>query len=150
MAKAQTIIKPRVELRSDRIFSSRTVLCITRLVSTTRCHKTPIPVAARSKGRYTLVTFPSTVLWQCGRDSWSRNVSKVGYAVTLRACSVCCRYLAVPSKGWYGYGLSRWGRTTWQVTTVRSSRLLYIHDCSGSRNKLGTPWCNARRILLRH
>jgi len=42
----------------------------------------------------------NTVSWQCGRDSWSRNVSKVGYAVTLRAFSVWCRYLAVASKGW--------------------------------------------------
>jgi hypothetical protein len=25
-----------------------------------------------------------------------------------------------------------------------------IHDASGSRNKLGTPWCNARTILLGH
>ena len=41
-----------------------------------------------------------------------RNVSKVGYAVTLRACSVPCRYLAVASKGRYGYGLSRSGRAT--------------------------------------
>jgi hypothetical protein len=27
---------------------------------------------------------------------------------------------------------------------------LYIHDASGSLNKLGPPGCNARRILLRH
>jgi hypothetical protein len=25
---------------------------------------------------------------ECGRDSFPRNVSEVGYAVTLRACSV--------------------------------------------------------------
>jgi hypothetical protein len=56
-------------------------------------------------------------------DSWPRTVPKLGYAVTLRACSVRCRYLAVASKGWYGYGLSMSGRTTWHVTTVRSSRL---------------------------
>jgi hypothetical protein len=42
------------------------------------------------------------------------------------------------------------GLATWHVTTVRSSRLLYIHDASGSSNKLGTPWCNAQSILLRH
>jgi hypothetical protein len=60
------------------------------------------------------------------------------------------RYFAVASKGWYGYGLCRSGCATWHVTTVRSSRLLYIHGASGSRNKLGTPWCNACRILLRH
>jgi hypothetical protein len=41
-----------------------------------------------------------TVSWQCGRDSRPRNVSKVGYALTLRACPVCCQYLAVASKGW--------------------------------------------------
>jgi hypothetical protein len=85
----------------------------------------------------------------CGQESRPRNVSKVGYAVTLLACSVRCRYLAVALKGWYGYGLSRSGRATWHVTTVRSSRLLYIPDASGSRNKQWTPWCNARRILLR-
>jgi hypothetical protein len=97
-----------------------------------------------------VTAYRNTVSWQCRRDSWPRNVSKVGYAVTLRARSMRCRYLAVASKGWYGYGLSRSGRTTWHVTTVSSSSLLYIHDASGSRNKLGTPWCNARRILLRH
>jgi hypothetical protein len=68
----------------------------------------------------------------------------------LWACSVRCRYLAITSKGWYGYGLSKSGRATWQVSIIRSSRLLYIHDASGSRNKLWTPRCNARRILLRH
>ena len=59
-----------------------------------------------------VTAYRNTVSWQCGRDSWPRNVSKVGYAVTLRACSVCCRYLAVASKGWYGYGLSRSERAT--------------------------------------
>jgi len=67
-----------------------------------------------------VIAFRNSVSWQCGRDSWPRNVSKVGYVVTLRACSVCCRYLAVASKGWYGYGLSRSGHATWHVTTVRS------------------------------
>jgi hypothetical protein len=97
-----------------------------------------------------VTTYRNTVSWQCGRGSWPRNVSNVGYVVTLRACSVRGRYLAVASKGWYGYGLSRSGRATWHVTIVRSSRLLCLHDASGSRNKLGTPWSNARRILLRH
>jgi hypothetical protein len=92
----------------------------------------------------------NTISRQCGRDLCPRNVSKAGYAVTLRVCSVRCRYLVVATKGWYGYGLSMSGRATWHVTTVRSSRLLYIYDASVSRNKLGTPWCNARRILLRH
>jgi hypothetical protein len=50
--------------------------------------------------------YRNTISWQCGRDSWPRNVSKVGYAVTLRAYKVRCRYLAVASKWWYGYGLS--------------------------------------------
>jgi len=59
-----------------------------------------------------VTAYSNTVSWQCGRDSWPRNVSKVSYAVTLRACSVCCRYLAVASKGWYGYGRSRRGRAT--------------------------------------
>jgi len=56
-------------------------------------------VACSFKGGYTLVTLP-------------RNVSDVGYAVRLRACSVCCWYSAVASKGGYGYGLSRCGRAT--------------------------------------
>jgi hypothetical protein len=75
---------------------------------------------------------------------------KFGYAVTLRACSMRCRYLSVAWKGWYGYGLGRSGRATWHVTTARSSRLLYIHGVSGSRNKQGTPWCEVRWIMLRH
>jgi hypothetical protein len=96
-----------------------------------------------------VTAYRNTVSWQCGRDSWPRNVLKVGYTITLREFSVRCGYLAAASKGWYGYGLLRSGRVTWYVTTVRSSRL-YIHDASGSCNKLGTLWCKARRILLRH
>ena len=63
------------------------------------------------KGRYTLVTLPRNVTpYRDSVDGTCDHVSKVGYAVTLRACSMCCRYLAVASKGWYGYGLSRCGR----------------------------------------
>jgi hypothetical protein len=92
-------------------------------------------------GTYCNITaYRNTVLW---------HVSKVGYVVMLRACSVRHRYLAVASKGWYGYGM-RSGRATWHVTTFRPSHLLYNHDASGSHNKLGTPWCNARRIPLHH
>ena len=65
-----------------------------------------------------VTVYRNTVSWQCGRDSWRRNVSKIGYAVTLRACSVCCRYLAVASKGWYGYGRNRCGRATWRGTST--------------------------------
>jgi hypothetical protein len=65
-----------------------------------------------------VTAFRNTVSWQCWRDSWPRNVSKVGYAVTLRARSVCCRYLAVASKGWYGYGRSRCGRATSRCTST--------------------------------
>jgi hypothetical protein len=61
-----------------------------------------------------VTAYRNTASWQCGRDSRPRKVSKVGYAVTLRAFSVCCRYSAVASKGWYGYGRSRCGRATWQ------------------------------------
>jgi hypothetical protein len=68
--------------------------------------------------------YHNTVSWQCGQDSWPRNVSKVGYLVTLWACLVCYRCLAVASKGWYGYGLSRSVHAMWHVTTVRSYRLL--------------------------
>jgi hypothetical protein len=87
-----------------------------------------------------------TVWW----DSWPCNVSNIVYAVMLWACLVHCRYLAVTSKGWHGYSLSMSERATWHVTTVGSSCLLYIHDASGSSNKLGTPWCNARRIMFCH
>jgi hypothetical protein len=91
-----------------------------------------------------ITTYRNTISWQCGRDSWPRNVSTVCYMVTLRACSVCCSYLAVTSEGWYGYGVNRSGRATWHVTTVRSSHL-HIHDASGRCNKLGTACCNAMR-----
>ena len=47
-----------------------------------------------------VTAYRNVVSGQCGRDSWLRKVSKVGYAVTLRACSVRCRYLAITSKGW--------------------------------------------------
>jgi hypothetical protein len=76
-----------------------------------------------------------------------RNVSKVSYAVSLLAFSVRCRYLAVASDGWYGYGLRTSELATWHVTTVRSSHLLYIHDVFGSRNELGTSWFNTHRLL---
>jgi hypothetical protein len=59
-----------------------------------------------------VTAYRNTVSWRYGRDSWPRYVSKVGYAVTLQACSLRCRYLAVASKEWYGYGLSRSGRAT--------------------------------------
>jgi hypothetical protein len=64
-----------------------------------------------------VTAYRNTVSWQCGRDWWPRNVSKGGYEVTLRACLVCCRYLAVASKGWYSYGLSRSGRATRRCTS---------------------------------
>jgi hypothetical protein len=104
----------------------------------------------KCKGGCKLVTLPCTVTPYC--DSVDRTRDNVTYqnAVTLRACSVCCHYLAVASKGWYIYSLRRSGRATWRVTTVRSSHLLYIHDASDSCNKPGTPWCNALRILLCH
>jgi hypothetical protein len=65
-----------------------------------------------TKGRYTLVTLRRNVTpYRDSVDGTCEHVtSKVGYAVTLRACSVSCRYLTVASKGWYGYGLSRCGR----------------------------------------
>jgi hypothetical protein len=46
-----------------------------------------------------VTAYRNTLSWQCVQDSWPRNVSKVGYVVALRACSVCCRYLAVASNG---------------------------------------------------
>ena len=77
-----------------------------------------------------VTAYRSTVSWQCGRDSCPRNVSKVGYAVTLRACSVCCRYLAVAL--WYGYGLSRCGRATWRCTSTPAQAVnVSSHWCDG-------------------
>jgi hypothetical protein len=57
-------------------------------------------------GGCALVTLPRTVTPYRNSVDGTRdhvNVSKAGYAVTLRACSVRCQYLAV---AWYGYGLS--------------------------------------------
>jgi len=51
---------------------------------------------------YTLVTLPRIVTpYRDSVDGTLARVThqKVGYAVTLRAFSVCCRYLAVASKG---------------------------------------------------
>jgi len=67
---------------------------------------------------WNVTAYRNTVSWRCGRDSCPRNVSKVGYAVTLRAFSVYCRYLIVSSKGWYGYGRSRCGRATSRCTST--------------------------------
>jgi hypothetical protein len=85
-----------------------------------------------------VTAYRNTISWQRGRDSWPRNVSKVGYAVTLRACSVCCRYLAVASEGLYGYGLSRRVCATWRCTstpaqtvTVTCRASFHLVDCEG-------------------
>jgi hypothetical protein len=101
------------------------------------------------KGGYTLVTLPRTVTSY--RDSVDGTRDHVTYQkLVMQKRYGRCRYLAVASKGWYSYGLSRSGRAAWHVTTVRSSPLLYVHYACGSRNKLGTSWCNTRRILLHH
>jgi len=80
-----------------------------------------------------ITVYRNTVSWQCGRDSWPRKVSKVGYAVKLRACSVCCRYLAVASNGWYGYGQSRCGRPTWRCTSTPAPAVT-----------LSSVWCDGQ------
>jgi hypothetical protein len=50
-----------------------------------------------------VTTYRNTVSWQCGRDSWPRNVSKVVYAVTspVHTVTIRCydtrqRYKCVP------------------------------------------------------
>jgi hypothetical protein len=57
---------------------------------------------ATAKGGYILVTFPRTVTpYRDSVDGTRDHVTyQVVYAVTLRARSVRCRYLAVASKGW--------------------------------------------------
>jgi hypothetical protein len=65
-----------------------------------------------------VTAYRNTLSWQCKLESWPRNVSNVGYAVTLRVCSVRCRCLAIASKGWYGYGRSRCGRAAWRWTST--------------------------------
>jgi len=89
-----------------------------------------------------VTAYRNTVSWQCGRDSWPRNVSKIGYSVTLRACSVCCRYLAVASKGWYGYGLSRCGRATCHVARphLESYRLWCVIVCDLETSRMDAPY----------
>ena len=39
----------------------------------------------RSRHTCNVTAYRNTVSWQCGRESWPRNVSKVGYEVMLRA-----------------------------------------------------------------
>jgi len=52
------------------------------------------------KGGSTLVTLPRIVTpYRDSVDGTRGRVSKVGYVVVLQACLVCCRYLAVASKG---------------------------------------------------
>jgi hypothetical protein len=71
-----------------------------------------------------VTTYHNIISWPCGRYSWPHNVSKVGYVVTLRACWVRCQCLAVASRWWYGYGLSKYSRAAWHVATIRSYSLL--------------------------
>jgi hypothetical protein len=102
-----------------------------------------------------VTTHSNTVSWQCGHDPWPHNASKVGHAVKLRACSACCRYLAIASKGWYGHGLSRSGCATWHVTTVRCSAffmfmmLLALVPNSESHGVTRAGNCYAVRLGMR-
>jgi hypothetical protein len=89
-----------------------------------------------------VTAYRDTVSWQCGRDSYPRNVSKVCYAVTLRAFTACCRYLAVASKGWYGYVLSRFRRATYTWPCVDMRRCGRYRRRSGYRCK-ATQWLTA-------
>jgi hypothetical protein len=97
-----------------------------------------------------VTAYRNTVSWQCGRESWPRNVSKVGYAVRLRACLVCCRYLAVASKGWYGYGRSRCGRATCtcNVTAYRNTVSWQCGRKSWPRNVSKVGYAVTLRVCL--
>jgi hypothetical protein len=68
------------------------------------------------KGGYTLVTLPCIVTLYRGSVDRTRDRlthQTFCYAVTLRACLVCCWYLAIASKGWYSCGQSRCGCAMW-------------------------------------
>jgi hypothetical protein len=96
-----------------------------------------------------VTAYRNTVSWQCGRDSCPPNVSKVGYAVTLRACSVCCRYLAVASKGWHGYGRSRCGRATCNADSVQQPSTYAKPEAASA--VLGSWWwavCRPKHVEL--
>ena len=97
------------------------------------------PLVLRWVHTCNVTAYRNTVSWQCERGLWPRNVSKVGYAVTLRACSVRCRCLAVTAKGWYGYGRSRCGHAASRCTYTLALALVTI---------LCRAECNARSVLL--
>ena len=94
-----------------------------------------------------VTAYRNTVSWQCGRDSCPRNVSKVCYAITLRACSVCCRYLAVAWKGWYGYGRSGCGRAALHVSAdvFAHHQELLTAVSTHSRHQPAATWVNTTR-----
>ena len=105
----------KIKFRKNPSSGCRAGTC--RQTETTKLIDTYRDYAHAPKGGYTLVTLPR-IVYRYSVDGTGDRVpyQKVGYAVTLRACSVCCRYLSVASKGWYGYGRSRCGRATssWQ------------------------------------
>jgi hypothetical protein len=117
------------------------LLCSASYITTLNAH-------VYSNPNYTLICFTNTFFAKCDAP-----VTVFIFAVFERLTAALLK-IQVVRVGFVWRlavnGLSMSGRATWHVTTVRSSRLLYIHDASGSRNKLGTAWCNARRILLRH
>jgi len=74
---------------------------------------------------FNVTAYRNTVSWQCGPDSWPRNLSKVGYAVTLLACSVRCLYMAVASKG-MDDRVTAWAGLDVQVQLVTPYRVSHL------------------------
>jgi hypothetical protein len=135
---------------------------------TTRRRGSPCNVTGTHKGGYTLEILPRTITPY--RDRVDGNRDHVTYQQLIKIVDVhpVVRYVI---KSWLrGNVTGMFGALTVlgrrikgmmrlrpeQVYTCNVTRhhrpllsLLYIHGASASRNKLGTPWCNARRILLR-
>jgi len=100
--------------------SSRDYTSPVQLTGTTLLRTYPRADPSLYKGGYTLVTLPRTVMPYCdsGRDSWLRNVTKAGYAVTLRACSVCLSVFGRRIKGM----IRLWPEQIWMCNVTHHHR----------------------------
>jgi hypothetical protein len=124
----------------DDNHNDNTICVISHLIKWLWESVMPVPVAAWSKDGHTLVTLPRTV------RQYRESAEGTPDRVTLRAFSVCCQYLAVASKGWYGYGLCRCGCATWHATTAAPSSFSLkrnVYKCTkpllAAKTSLGLP-----------